>query len=184
MTKTTIGIVGEIGAGKTIITDYLKRKHGAVSFRFSDMLRDILKRLYLPINRPNFQLLSRILRENFGQDLMSKVIADDVNAASHKLIITDGIRRIADTPYLKKLPNFYIMAVTADPHVRFERLNQRKDNADDQSKTWEQFQKEAQAETEVTIREIAAQADFTIDNSGTLKELYSEIDKIMRKIIT
>ncbi|MEK7644076.1 MAG: AAA family ATPase, partial [Patescibacteria group bacterium] len=89
--KIIIGIIGENASGKTTATDYLKEKFGAVSFRFSDMLGDILKRLYLEHSRSNFQTLSTILRQNFSEDIMSRVIAEDVNNSAAILIITEGV---------------------------------------------------------------------------------------------
>jgi dephospho-CoA kinase len=36
--KIILGLVGEIASGKSTVTDYIKQKYGAVSFRFSDIL--------------------------------------------------------------------------------------------------------------------------------------------------
>lgn len=180
--KLIIGLVGEMAAGKTTVTDYLKENYGAVTFRFSDMLRDVLKRLHLEETRGNLQLLSTVLRQNFGEDLMSKVIAADVRESPHDFIITEGVRRPTDLTYLKELPGFHLIALLAAPRVRFERLTQRNENIDDQTKTWEQFQTEAQQESEQKIREIAEQAHFKVDNNGTKDDLFKQIDEIIRRI--
>ena len=77
MPKIILGLVGEIAAGKSTATEYLKQKYGAVSFRFSDPLRDILARLHIENSRPNLQALSTFLRRQYGEDLLSKVMALD-----------------------------------------------------------------------------------------------------------
>ena len=83
--KIIIGLVSKIAAGKGTVTKYLQDKYGASAYRFSTMLRDALNRLYVEINRKNMQKLSTILRQNFGEDLMAKVIAEDVKRDIIKL---------------------------------------------------------------------------------------------------
>jgi dephospho-CoA kinase len=181
--KLILGIVGEMAVGKSTITDYLRQKYGAVSFRFSDMLRDVAKRLHLEPTRGNLQQLSTVLRQTFGEDLMSKVLAADVAEAHEQFIITEGVRRPSDVVFLKNLAGFKIMAIVADPKIRFERLTQRSENADDQSKTWEEFLKESSQESEQKIKEIMTEAEITINNNGTEEELFAQVDAIIKNIL-
>lgn len=181
--KITLGIVSQIAGGKTIVTEYLEQKYNARTFRFSDMLRDVLKRMRLAENRANMQTLSTVLRQNFGQDIMSRVIAADVLAADDDLIVTEGIRRPSDALELKKLPDFYIIAIQSDMRTRFERLASRHDNPDDQTTTWADFQAQAKEEAELRIEAIAREANFVIENNGTLAELHSQVDEVMDKLL-
>lgn len=180
MAQSILGIIGEIAAGKTTATEYLKQNYGAVTFRFSDVLRDITRRLHLPETRENLQRLSTLLRQNFGEDLLSKVLAEDVKAAAHPLVVVEGIRRPSDTTYLKELPGFKLVYLKADPKARWQRLTARSENPDDRSKTWEQFQAEGQQESEQKIKEIAAAAAVVIDNNGALEKLYHQIDQLVQ----
>ena len=180
--KIILGLVGEMAAGKTTVTEYLKEKYNAKSFRFSDMLRDVATRIHLDHTRENLQTLSTTLRQNFGDDIMSKVLAKDVAKAQHDFIITEGIRRPSDITYLREQPNFYIIALDVDERTRYERIIKRTENVDDQDKTWEQFQKEGQQESEQKIKEIAAEADFRIDNNGTLDDTYGQTEEILTRI--
>ena len=183
MPKIIIGLVGEMAAGKSTVTEYLKAKHGAVTFRFSDMLRDVLKRVHIKNTRGNLQLLSTVLRQNFGEDLMSKVLAEDVGAATNDVIITEGIRRPSDITYLKELPGFHLICLNVDERERYERIIARRENPDDQNKTWEQFQAEGKQESEQKIKEIAATAKFVIDNNTTIEQLFAQIDQTIQKIM-
>lgn len=180
--KIILGVVGEIGSGKTTVTEYIKKKYQAQSFKFSDMLRDILNRLYLAETRENMQILSTVLRKNFSEDIMSKVIMQDAQNCQNKFIITEGIRRPSDTVYLKRLKNFYILAIETKASLRYQRLVKRSENPDDQNKTWLEFKKEAQAEAEQEIKKVAQEADFTVDNNGSFDVLYQQIDQVIKKI--
>ena len=179
--KIIIGLVGEMGAGKTTATNYLKQKYGAVSFRFSDALRDVLNRLHLEHTRENLQTLSTFFRQNFGEDILSKILAEDVKKTDASLIITEGIRRPTDVTYLKALDNFFIVALNVDERARYERIVERSENPDDHSKTWEQFQAEGRQEAEQKIAEIAAEATETIDNNGSLENLYRQLDGLVTR---
>jgi dephospho-CoA kinase len=181
MPKLIIGIVGENAAGKTTATEYLKKKFNAVTFRFSDMLYDIAKRIYLEPNRANLQTLSTILRQNFGDDIMSKVIAADAKNATSDIIITEGVRRPSDVPYLKELSNFALIYIQADERVRFSRLANRGEKPDDATKTWEEFQKEGLQESEQQILAIAKTANYTVDNNNSLENTYRQLDEIVAK---
>lgn len=177
--KIILGLTGEIASGKGTVSKYLEGKYQATSHRFSAPLRDVLKRLYMEINRANMQDVSRILREQFGQTLLAKVISEDVKNDPNKVIVIDGIRRFADIKYLKQLPEFKLIYITADIKTRHERLIKRGENADDLNKTFEQFIKDNQAEAELEIPEIGATADIKVDDNGTLESLYEQIDKII-----
>lgn len=182
--KIIIGLVGEMASGKSTATSYLKEKYNAVTFRFSDMLRDVAKRLHIEQSRANLQNLSTVLRQNFGEDLMSKVLAADAAESTHDFIITEGIRRPTDAVYLKELPGFHMVALAADERTRYERLKLRSENPDDQTKTWEQFQADGKQESEQKIKEVAASAEFTIDNNGSKENLYRQLDEIVAKLRT
>ena len=78
MAKIIIGLVGQIASGKGTATKYLEEKYGAGTHRFSTMLRDVLKRLYLETSRENMQSLSTFLRKQFGEDALARVIAKEV----------------------------------------------------------------------------------------------------------
>ena len=183
MAKLIIGIIGENASGKTTTTEYLKQKFNAVTFRFSDMLGDILKRMYIEPTRTNFQQLSTVLRQNFSEDIMSKVIAQDAKNATADVIITEGVRRPSDVVHLRELSNFILIYIKADERVRFDRLATRGEKPDDATKTWEEFQTESRQESEQKILEIAAEANYTVDNNGSIENTYVQLDSIVAKYL-
>lgn len=182
MNKIVLGLVGELAGGKGTITDYLKEKHGAASFRFSDPLRESLEIYDLETSRENMQNISTILRENFGENLLAKAMAKKARESDENLIIIDGVRRFTDIENLTKLPEFHLVFITADNKTRYERYIKRNENPGDDSVTMEEFEKMQTAEADQQIPEVGKQAEFTIKNNGTFDELYRQIEEILEKI--
>ena len=179
MKKVIIGITGSIASGKGTAAQYLKEKYGASTYRFSDMLGDMLDRLYLERSRDNFVKMSEITRATFGEDIMAKTMARDVEKDLNQIVIVEGVRRLADIEYLKKMAGFALVEIFADMKVRYERLKKRSEKADDQTKTFEEFKADHQRSTELSIIEVAEQAQKKIDNNGTLGELHQQLDGLI-----
>jgi dephospho-CoA kinase len=182
MEKIILGFVGDLAGGKGTICKYLAEKYGTPSYRFSTMLRDMLDRIYVDKSRENLQELSTFLREHFGQDVMSRVIAEDVARDTHEIIAVEGVRRPTDITYLQKNPGFHLIYITADTKLRHERLVKRNENPGDDKKTFEEFLQDEQAEADRMIKELGEKAEFKIENNGTFEEFYSQMENILEQI--
>lgn len=178
--KIILGFTGLIASGKGTAAKYLKEKYNAEIFRFSTMLRDVLDRLYLEQSRKNMSDISRVLREHFGQDLMAKVMAKDVESSSFQLIVIDGIRRMDDVKSLRELPNFKLVSIEAAMKTRYDRLVGRGENPDDKIKTWEEFEADHQLETELTILDTMKAADIIINNNSDLENFQKQLDQLVK----
>lgn len=180
--KIIIGIAGEIASGKDTVSRYYQKKHGASMYRFSDVLRDILKRLHLEENRKNLAASSLMLRETFGEDIFARSIAEEIERDGNDFIVIDGVRRASDVKSIQGLLGFTMLYINADPKRRHERMNSRNQNSDDVTKTFEEFLRDSELESETEIRKLAEEADFTIDNNGSLDELYDHADAFLAKL--
>lgn len=181
MQKIILGLAGEMASGKGTVAKYLVKKYKGNSHRFSTMLRDVARRMYLEESRNNLQTISEIFRQNFSQDILSKVIYQDVKNDSHRIVAVDGVRRAPDIKYLQTLPSFKLIYIETDLENRFARTRVRYENSDDETKTFEEFKKDQKKEAELQIRGLKKKADFVIDNNGDLKKLYSQIDKVIMR---
>ncbi len=179
--KVIFGFAGLIASGKGTVASYFEEQHQASTYKFSTMLRNLLDRIYVPQNRDNIIKISEAIRTLFGEDIMAKTIAHDVDNANNTIIVVDGIRRLADIEYLKKLPHFVMVEIFANPETRYTRLTQRGENADDTTKTYEQFLNDHQRSTELSILEVIPFAKERIDNNGTEADLYRQLDDLVKK---
>jgi dephospho-CoA kinase len=174
--------VGSLASGKETTKKYLGEKYNAKDCRFSTILRDVLERVTVPNSRENLQKISTLLRANFGENLLAKAIAMDASKLDADIVVIDGVRRFTDIEHLNELPNFILVKIDADPKVRYERMKLRNENEGDNKKTFEQFLEDHNAEADKQIPEVMKTAKYTIDNSGTLEDLYKQIDEIIKKL--
>ena len=127
------------------------------------------------------QILSTFLRKEFGEDTLAKVMFEDAKNDQHQLIVIDGVRRLEDVKFLRELPEFKLCYVTAPIKTRYTRLTLRGENQDDKTKTFQQFEEDHMGEPEREITRLEPFAAEVIDNSGTIPELYTQLDAILKK---
>ena len=182
MEKMILGFTGPIASGKEVAKKYIEAKYGASSFKFSTILRNILNSINIDQNRNNIMALSTFLRQQYGEDILAKAIAKSVSESSDNIIVVDGIRRLADIEYLKKVPGFTLIAIDAKPEIRYTRSVTRNENPGDAEKGYEEFVADHIRETETTIPEVMSHSDYQLDNSNDFDNLYQQIDKLVSKI--
>ena len=180
--KIIIGIVGEIASGKDTVAAYLKKKYHSQTGSFSEPLRAILDIIYLPHTRKNMSDLGIDLRARFGQDILAKAITGEVRQSKSRIICLPNIRLPQDIKYLKKMPGFVLISIEAKQKTRYYRLIKRLQNADDKSKSWQQFISDALLPTEIKIRKLSKQAKHHINNDGSFAKLYRQTEDILRKL--
>ena len=183
MAKIILGLTGEIASGKGIAAKYIVEKYKAGSHRFSTMLRDILDRLFLPQSRENMQLISLVLRQNFGEDILARVMAEEVKNDASNIVAIDGVRRLADIKFLREPPEFKLVYIETGIKKRYERIVSRGENPDEKQKTFEEFQKDHERDAELQIRDLKNAADFAVDNNGSLEDLYKQVDRVIGKLV-
>jgi len=183
VSKIILGLVGPIASGKGTVKKYIEEKYNSKDCRFSTALRDVLNRISVPVNRENMQQVSTVLRQTFGEDLLAKIIVEDAKNLESDIIIIDGVRRKVDIKYLEEMDNFFLVAINAEAKIRYERMIARNENLGDQDKSYEQFLADHEAEADKEVPVVMKEADFTIDNSGDIALLHSQIEEIISKIL-
>ena len=181
MAKRIFGLVGEFAAGKGTVAKYLIEKHGSVSPRFSDSLREVLTLHDLETSRANMQKISTVLRENFGEDVLAKAITKRVRELPNELIVVDGVRRLTDIVNLRQVPGFYLIAIQTDRSIRHARYIARNENPGDERMSYAEFEKKHAAEADRQVPEVMATADITISNNGRFDELHAQIEQLLKK---
>ena len=93
---------------------------------------------------------------------------------------------LGEIEFLKKLPNFHLIALEANQEIRFKRTVQRvKDEGRVDAVTWEEFMAAEERDTRfgMNVQACIDEADYHIKNEGTKEELFQELDKILKSIL-
>src|SRR5690242_43776 len=88
-----IGLVGEKLAGKDTVAQYIVSKYGAVHFRTSDILDELLKTLSLPITRRNEIDVGKAVEDMFGSKIIGEALAKRIKTSAAPIIINNGLRQ-------------------------------------------------------------------------------------------
>jgi len=177
-----IGLTGTMSAGKGEVVKYLKNK-GFEHYVYSDILKEIAKQRNIEPTRKNLQELgTKIKKESKNPGILSKEILKKIK--TNKAAV-DGIRNADEIMELKKRRNVYIISVTAQQKLRYQRLKKRKRAGD--PKTFEEFKKADNLENRgktkgQNINKCLKMADFTINNNSSLEQLKENIEKIFQTI--
>ncbi len=179
--KLIIGLVGRIGSGKGLVSDYLCDKYNAKQYMFSKILMDLLDRLHLPHERKYLQELGVCIRKGLGEDTLVNALQEDLKKEKSDLIVIDGIRYQNEVEMLRKFENNILLYLRAPPELRYERCRKRAKKGEAYI-TFEEFLNAEDKETERYIEEIGKTADYTLENTGTKEELIERVEEILGEI--
>jgi dephospho-CoA kinase len=181
--KLVIVFAGLMGSGKDSAAFYLRDKYSASIYSFSTMLEDAARRFYLEFNRHNLSTMSEVIRKGFGEDILAKTMARDIEKDPNNIIVVSNARRLADVEFLSQFPNYVLCEIYTDLEVRYARLVQRGQRTDDKTKTFEEFKKDQSISTELTIPELIKQATERINNNGSVENFHKQLDELVKKYI-
>lgn len=177
-----IGITGTLGAGKGTLVDYLVKEKGYVHFSVRQFLSEEAEKMGLPQNRNAYLTIANDLRKKYHPGYIAEVLYKKAETSGKDCII-ESIRSIGEINTLHKLSGgkVKIIAVDADPRIRYERIVGRKSATDDV--TFEEFIEDEQRESKVTelwesnLPTCIAHADTVISNNDSLHEFHKKIEK-------
>jgi hypothetical protein len=180
MKPTVIGIVGNIGAGKDEICNYLRDAHSFIKVGFSDPIYELLWEMNPTIDlavgtakyedlvvdhgidkvKRNFPEIRRWLqligteygRNVFGQDCWIRAL--DARIKDSPLVAVRDVRFENEIDYIRSRGGFVV---------------------------WVQSNRAPERDTSHTSEKLvfADHADYTVQNNGTLVELYRQLDVIL-----
>ncbi len=181
-----IGIVGTHGAGKGAVVGILKEYgflHCSSRELFIDALRE--KGITEP-DRNSISVMANELRAQHGVAYVVEEYTRRHNPLAHDLII-ESIYTLGEAAAIREHGGF-VLAVDADPELRYERISHRMSETDFVSK--EEFmrmqEQEARSDdpTKQNSRAVMHEADFHIYNNGSMEELQVQVNTVLEKMKT
>jgi len=178
--RLVLGLLGTIGSGKGTAAKFLKKKYKFKIISMGNILRALARKLKIPVNRKNLQILQKKYRKKYGGDYFVNLAWQKINASKDKKWVIDGIRNPDDASVSRRNKAILIF-IDANPKIRFERMKKRRRKGF--SKTLEEFKKEEQREWRLlNFNKALKYTQYKIDNSKSQKDLYLQIDRLMKKI--
>lgn len=180
-----IGITGTIGAGKGTVVDYLVKAHHYTHFSVRKFLTAIIEEKKMLLNRDSMVAIANDLRANNSPSYIVEQLYTMAKQSQQNCII-ESIRTPGEIDALRKLGNFHLLAVDADPHVRYDRIVLRNSETDKISfDTFVDNEKREMTATDPNKQNLSAcmnKADFRVENSGSFEELNKQIEEILMQI--
>jgi dephospho-CoA kinase len=176
--KKLLIILGEVASGKGTAGKYIAKNYNGSFYPSSIVLRQILEKLQQTVNRDNYINLSNFFRSLFGDDYLVKPLAAIFRKDNSKLIVVDGLRKEKEIIKFKELFDTTVIYIDASLEIRYKRLKERAEKADDTYKTLEEFKADQKKETEKDILKFKKHADFTIINESDIVNLYKKLDSL------
>lgn len=180
-----IGITGTLGAGKGTIVHYLVEKYNFCHYSVRDYLIQEIERRNLPRDRDSMVAVANDLRKKYGPSYIIDELHKKATLQGMNTVI-ESIRTPGEVASLREKENFILLAVNADPKIRYERILDRNSETDHVS--FDVFMENEKREMETTdptkqnLSECIKQADFILSNDGDFEELYRQVDQIMKEL--
>jgi dephospho-CoA kinase len=180
-----IGITGTLGAGKGTIVDFLTAEKGFAHFSVRAFIAEEIKRRGMDINRDAMVIVANDLRKINSPSYIVDCLYERALSQGRNSII-ESIRTPGEIDSLRKKGDFYLLAIDADPEIRYKRISLRQSETDHIS--YLTFLDNEQRELKSTdpnaqnLSKCIEMADFKLLNNGTIKQLNLKIEEIVMKI--
>ncbi len=178
--KLVIGLTGMPGAGKSSVVNYAQ-KAGYNVVTMGDVIREETAKRGLELNPENMGKVMLELRAVGGDNVVAEKCVPKIAEKEEQKIIIDGLRSYNEAEvFQKNFSNFVLVAVHAQPQIRFSRLSTR--GRSDDPKTWEVFHERDMRELGVGIGKAIALSEYIIINDSSLTVLNSRAKQLLRRV--
>lgn len=165
-----VGLTGRNCAGKDTVADLLEAR-GFERHSLSDAIREELRARGVPITRDALIDAGRELREEEGPAALAQRMKRMIRTDRVTLV---SVRSPAEVESLRELPGFVLVAVEADPEIRYRRELLR--DREGAVRTLEEFLalEGREESTDANAQQLGATlalADHVLANDGTVAEL-------------
>jgi dephospho-CoA kinase len=180
-----IGITGTLGAGKGTIVDYLVQKKGFVHFSVRAFIAEEINKRGMAVDRDSMVIVANDLRKNNSPSYITDCLYEKAMKTGKNSII-ESIRTPGEVFSLRTKGRFYLLAIDADPEIRYKRISLRNSETDNISfKTFIENEKREMNSSDPNaqnIKKCMDLADFKLWNNGTPEQLNHQVEEVLKEI--
>lgn len=180
-----IGITGTLGAGKGTVVDYLTKEKKFAHFSVRDFIARELKRRNMPVNRDTLTAMANNLRALNSPSYIVEQLYEEACTQQQNCII-ESIRTPGEIRALRQKGNFFLLAVDADPRVRYSRIRKRNSETDQVSYSTfimnEQREMHSEDANKQNLAECIRMADHVIQNNKSVEDLHQQTEAFYRQV--
>lgn len=176
-------VIGQPGSGKDTLANFLTGERNFYHISTGDIIREEMRSKNIPTNRENMRIFSAKRRKVEGNSYPANIAIGKILVDT----VISGPRNLEEVKVLRKKfgKRFILVAVNAPIKVRYRRVINGRGRAGDNI-SFDDFKKQEEAECASGTHELIkllSTADYTIDNSRTKQEMFSEMDTILNLIL-
>ena len=179
-----IGITGTDGAGKGAVVEYLKTKD-FTHYSSREFIVAEINRQGLPVDRNQMRLTANELRAKYGNEFVVRQAYEKAAQEGVMLVVIESIRAMAEADYLHSKQGI-LLAVDADPTVRYQRVQGRRSSSDkvsyEQFLAHEELEKNDPDPNGMQKAKVITVSDHTIMNDGTIEELHEKVEQWLQSL--
>ena len=183
LAKKMIGVIGRIGSGKsTFIREFIKRCPDTRRVATGDILKETLSLWGLPADRKRLILLSKLLREHFGSNVIVDTVRRRIKESLSRYILIDGVRGPKVYSLLKEFDGSLLVSIIAETKTRYRRITSRLEKPDESNMSFEDFLAWDDREFQKDLDDLEQKADVRIENNGHRANFLTQIDNFIKKL--
>jgi len=180
-----IGITGTLGAGKGTVVDYLVRNMGYKHYSVRAFINEEILSRKMVSNRDSMVVVAYDLRAKNSPSYITDQLYHSAKASGDDCVI-ESIRTPGEIISLRKKGEFYLLAVDADPKIRYDRIMHRGSETDNIS--FDTFLKNEEREmtsddpNKQNLKRCIEMADVCFKNDNDLESLYKAVGEYLKRL--
>lgn len=175
-----ICLTGMPGSGKTTVAEML-RERGFEFVEMHDAVNIMMEERGIERTFENRERFALDMRTQKGRDVFAVATAERVKRMGKNAVI-NGVRDSDEIDCIKRIlgDDVVVVAITAPPELRYERIRKTPDSWV-KAKDRKAFEYRDETNRKMGVEKAMNSADFVIANTGTVEELKTDVESVLRE---
>ena len=181
--KKLILITGLPGSGKSAAADIIARKYNAKIYHTGDIIREEVKRRKLPYTPASDKKVALWFHTGGREKILAERSWEKVKRTRKNLIILEGFRNVENVRHLEDISGLKPLIIEVKVPFRIRAKRELERGRFKKGETLAYLRRRDKEEKERGLGYLLKLDKYEIDNSGTLKDLEKNIDRLMKRIL-